>query len=67
MLADYVFIRFSFDTEDAMGMNMVTIATQKMSELIEKKTGATCLAVAGNFDIDKKPACYFSPRIDSLG
>jgi len=56
MLADYVFIRFSFDTEDAMGMNMVTIATQKMSELIEKKTGATCLAVAGNFDIDKKPA-----------
>lgn len=56
MLADYVFIRFSFDTEDAMGMNMVTIATQKMSELIEQKTGAKCLAVAGNFDIDKKPA-----------
>ncbi len=56
MLAEYVFMRFSFDTHDAMGMNMVTIASQKMTELIEKKTGVTCLSVAGNFDVDKKPA-----------
>jgi hydroxymethylglutaryl-CoA reductase (NADPH) len=51
-----LFVRFSFDTEDAMGMNMVTIAAEAMSELIEKETGAKCLSVAGNFDIDKKPA-----------
>jgi hydroxymethylglutaryl-CoA reductase (NADPH) len=51
-----MFIRFSFDTQDAMGMNMVTIATQRMVEEIEKGTGIPCLAVAGNFDIDKKPA-----------
>jgi hydroxymethylglutaryl-CoA reductase (NADPH) len=56
MLSEYVFIRFSFDTHDAMGMNMVTIASQKMTDLIEKKTSATCLSVAGNFDVDKKPA-----------
>lgn len=55
-MADHVFVRFSFDTGDAMGMNMVTIATEKMAALIEQKTGATCLSVAGNFDSDKKPS-----------
>lgn len=55
-LGDYVYVRFSFDTQDAMGMNMVTIATEKMCKLIEEKTGANCLAVAGNYDIDKKPS-----------
>lgn len=54
--ATYVFVRFHFDTADAMGMNMVTIATTQMVELIEKETGAQCLSVAGNYDIDKKPA-----------
>lgn len=55
-VARYVFVRFVFDTQDAMGMNMVTIASSAMTALIEKETGATCLSVAGNFDIDKKPA-----------
>lgn len=55
-VARYLFVRFSFETGDAMGMNMVTIATQAMAEVIEKETGAELLAVAGNFDIDKKPA-----------
>ncbi|HLD01586.1 MAG TPA: hydroxymethylglutaryl-CoA reductase, partial [Patescibacteria group bacterium] len=55
-LADYSFVRFSFDTEDAMGMNMATIASEKIIALIEKETGASCISVAGNFDIDKKPA-----------
>ncbi len=54
MLGNYVFVRFSFDTQDAMGMNMATIATEAISEIIEKETGVQCLAVAGNFDIDKK-------------
>jgi hydroxymethylglutaryl-CoA reductase (NADPH) len=39
-----------------MGMNMVTIATQALCEFIEQETGFTCVTVAGNFDIDKKPA-----------
>jgi len=51
-----VFIRFSFDTADAMGMNMATIATQAIVQFIEKETSVACIALAGNFDIDKKPA-----------
>lgn len=55
-VGNYVFVRFSFNTQDAMGMNMVTIASEAMCKLIEAETGATLLAVAGNFDIDKKPS-----------
>lgn len=55
-VAHYLFVRFSFSTGDAMGMNMVTIATDAITKMIEAETGAKCLAVAGNFDIDKKPA-----------
>lgn len=55
-VARYLFVRFSYDTSDAMGMNMVTIATEAAARFIEKETGAKCLAVAGNYDIDKKPA-----------
>ncbi len=56
LLVNYVFVRFYFDTDNAMGMNMATIATQAMVEVIKKETGVSCLSVAGNFDIDKKPA-----------
>lgn len=52
----YRYVRFVFDTQDAMGMNMVTIASQTLAAYIEDKTGTTCLSVAGNFDIDKKPS-----------
>ncbi len=55
-LADYVFVRFYFDTGEAMGMNMVTIAVDKLVKLIEKKTRISCLSVAGNYDTDKKPS-----------
>lgn len=55
-MTDHVFIRFSYDTSDAMGMNMVTIATQAIVDLIAKKTGFKSLSVAANFDIDKKPS-----------
>lgn len=53
---DAVFLRFVYDTQDAMGMNMATIATQTLVDLIEKKTGARCVALAGNYDVDKKPS-----------
>ena len=51
-----LFVRLSFDTEDAMGMNMVTIATEVIVQEIEKKTNARCVSLAGNFDVDKKPS-----------
>ena len=53
---NYVYVRFYFDTGEAMGMNMVTIATDEMSGFIEKNTKVKCLSVSGNFCIDKKPA-----------
>lgn len=52
----YVYIRFYFNTQEAMGMNMVTIATDAISQFIEQKTKVKCLSVSGNFCIDKKPA-----------
>ncbi len=51
-----VYVRFDFDTEEAMGMNMATIATDKIVKIIEKECNVCCIAVAGNYDIDKKPA-----------
>ena len=51
-----VFIRIEFDTKDAMGMNMVTIAGQKVGEFIERETGARLVATSGNMCTDKKPA-----------
>ena len=55
-VGQYLFVRFAFDTADAMGMNMVTIASEAMAQVIEEETGAKCLSVAGNFDVDKKPS-----------
>ena len=51
-----LFIRFSYETGDAMGMNMVTIATEALCAIIEKETGAVLISVFGNMCIDKKPA-----------
>lgn len=56
IIGSYTYVRFSFDTQMAMGMNMATIASEVMCELIEQKTKIKCLSVAGNFDIDKKSA-----------
>ena len=52
----YVYVRFYFDTDQAMGMNMVTIATDSINQLIETKTKVKCLSVSANFCVDKKPA-----------
>jgi len=52
----YVYVRFYFDTGEAMGMNMVTIATDLINKYIEEKTAVKCLSITGNFCVDKKPS-----------
>ncbi len=50
-----VFLRFTYDTGDAMGMNMSTIATESACRYIEDNfKGITLVAVSGNFCSDKK-------------
>jgi len=51
-----VHVRLEFDTKDAMGMNMVTIASERIGNLIEEKTGAHLVALSGNLCTDKKAA-----------
>jgi hydroxymethylglutaryl-CoA reductase (NADPH) len=52
-----VFLRFRFQTGDAMGMNMATIACDRVVEqLITPETGVPCIALSGNYCVDKKPA-----------
>jgi hydroxymethylglutaryl-CoA reductase (NADPH) len=50
-----VFLRFRCETGDAMGMNMVTIACDRVvRDLIEPATGVHCVALSGNVCVDKK-------------
>ncbi|MDL5361519.1 hydroxymethylglutaryl-CoA reductase (NADPH) [Halalkalicoccus sp. NIPERK01] len=56
VVGDNVFLRFRFDSKDAMGMNMVTIATQAACDRIEEETPASLVALSGNLCADKKPA-----------
>jgi hydroxymethylglutaryl-CoA reductase (NADPH) len=56
VVGDSVFLRFGYDTKDAMGMNMATIATQEACELLERETPASLVALSGNLCTDKKPA-----------
>jgi len=52
-----VFVQLHFETGDAMGMNMVTQACNRMGHLIERTLpGVKYLSVSGNMCIDKKPA-----------
>ncbi|WP_459193017.1 hydroxymethylglutaryl-CoA reductase (NADPH) [Halosimplex sp. J119] len=56
VVGDSVFLRFSYDTGDANGMNMATIATRAAAEVVEEETPASLVAVSGNLCSDKKPA-----------
>ncbi|MCL2334227.1 MAG: hydroxymethylglutaryl-CoA reductase (NADPH) [Candidatus Methanoplasma sp.] len=51
-----LFIRFTYGTGDAMGMNMATIATEAVCRQIENHTGAVMISVSGNLCTDKKAA-----------
>ena len=57
-----VFVRLEFDTKDAMGMNMVTIASAKVADVISEATGARLVSLSGNMCTDKKPAAINSVR-----
>ncbi|WP_415379065.1 hydroxymethylglutaryl-CoA reductase (NADPH) [Halosimplex sp. TS25] len=56
LVGDSVFLRFSYDTGDANGMNMATIATRAAAEVVEEETPASLVALSGNLCVDKKPA-----------
>jgi len=56
VVGDSVFLRFAYDTKDAMGMNMATIATRAAAEVLEAETPADLVALSGNLCSDKKPA-----------
>jgi len=56
VVGDSVFLRFRYDTKDAMGMNMATIATRAAAEAVEEATTASLVALSGNLCTDKKPA-----------
>lgn len=50
-----VFTRFAFNTGEAMGMNMVTIATTAIAEyIVSLNKGVTCLSISSNVCPDKK-------------
>lgn len=56
VVGSYLYPRFVYSTGDSMGMNMVTIATEKSLDLLQKKTGAHVVALSGNVCVDKKPS-----------
>ncbi len=52
-----VFVRFRFTTGDAMGMNMVTLACNRViKDLIVPETGIEFVSLSGNYCVDKKPS-----------
>ena len=52
----YIYPRFVYSTGDSMGMNMVTIATEKILDKLASETNARHIALSGNACVDKKPA-----------
>lgn len=52
-----VFLTIAADTDEAMGMNMVTIAAEAIAQfLTEQVKDVRCITIAGNVDSDKKPS-----------
>lgn len=51
----YVYVRFAFDTEEAMGMNMVTIALQEaLQEALDRNPQIKLVSLSSNVCTDKK-------------
>ena len=53
MVGRNLFLRFRFDSQDAMGMNMATIACTRAADFIEKKTKTKLVSISGNVCVDK--------------
>jgi hydroxymethylglutaryl-CoA reductase (NADPH) len=53
---DYVFLTINGDTDEAMGMNMITIAAQEIGNWIAKEAEVELITIAANVDSDKKPS-----------
>lgn len=51
----YVFLTIAADTDEAMGMNMITIAAQAVADYVTTSApDVICVTIAGNVDADKK-------------
>lgn len=59
---DVLFLTIAGDTDEAMGMNMVTLAAQEIGEYLARELGVELLTVAGNVDSDKKPSALTKTR-----
>jgi 3-hydroxy-3-methylglutaryl Coenzyme A reductase, hydroxymethylglutaryl-CoA reductase (NADP) len=55
-----IHLRLGFDTKDAMGMNMITIASEAIASMIAKEKGVPCVSLSGNMCTDKKPSAINS-------
>ena len=50
------FVRFCFETDDAMGMNIATIAADRLARDLARECGGAVLSVSSNLCCDKKAA-----------
>lgn len=53
---DYVFLTLRGNTDEAMGMNMITIAAQTIGDAMAELGDAQLITIAANVDSDKKPS-----------
>lgn len=57
VVGNNVWLRFVFETGDAMGMNMATIASEAAAKYIQENfPKAELVALSGNMCVDKKPS-----------